>query len=278
MFVLLFAYVFGGAIDAAGRRQGLPRVPDRRHLRPDRGLRRHHHRRRPGRGHAEGHHRPVPVAADGAVRRAGRAHPVRRRSTTCWCSWSDVPDRPGRRLADPHLGARGAAAASCCCCCSPTPISLDHGLDRHAGPTPEVVNNAAFIVIFPLTFVANTFVPLAALPGPLRAFAEWNPVSAVTQAARELFGNTDRNRAPRRRPSWALQHAELYTRDLGGRDPRRLRAAGQLAVPARGQPLTSVSPSSVWATITFWATTPAREPGTRGPGIRLPPCSWLLRE
>ena len=46
--------------------------------------------------------------------------------------------------------------------------------------TPEVVNNASFIVIFPLTFCANTFVPLESFPAPLRAFAEWNPVSAVT--------------------------------------------------------------------------------------------------
>ena len=56
-------------------------------------------------------------------------------------------------------------------------------------PSPEVVNNASFIVIFPLTFIANTFVPSDNLPTVLRVFAEWNPVSAITQAARELFGN-----------------------------------------------------------------------------------------
>ncbi|WP_127126978.1 ABC transporter permease [Georgenia sp. SYP-B2076] len=78
-------------------------------------------------------------------------------------------------------------------------------------PTPEVVNNAAFIVIFPLTFVANTFVPLASLPGPLQAFAEWNPVSAVTQAARDLFGNADPNPLAPAPTSWALQNPELYT-------------------------------------------------------------------
>ncbi|MDH3500574.1 MAG: ABC transporter permease, partial [Acidimicrobiia bacterium] len=55
-------------------------------------------------------------------------------------------------------------------------------------PSVEVINNASFMVIFPLTFVANTFVPSENLPGILRTFAEWNPVSAVTQAARELFG------------------------------------------------------------------------------------------
>lgn len=76
-------------------------------------------------------------------------------------------------------------------------------------PSVEVFNNATFIVIFPLTFVANTFVPLESLPGPLQTFAEWNPVSAVTQASRELFGNI-----PPGVPeptSWPLQNAELYT-------------------------------------------------------------------
>ena len=75
--------------------------------------------------------------------------------------------------------------------------------------TPEVVNNASFIVIFPLTFVASTFVPLETFPSVLRTFAEWNPVSAVTQAARELFGNV-----PAGAPVpdvWSLQHPVLYT-------------------------------------------------------------------
>ncbi|TCK26993.1 ABC transporter permease [Pseudonocardia endophytica] len=78
-------------------------------------------------------------------------------------------------------------------------------------PSPEVVNNASFIVIFPLTFVANTFVPLDTLPGPLRTFAEWNPVSAVTQAARELFGNPDPNPLAVPSTAWPLQHPQLYT-------------------------------------------------------------------
>ena len=75
--------------------------------------------------------------------------------------------------------------------------------------TPEVVNNASFMVIFPLTFVANTFVPLDTLPGPLRTFAEWNPVSAVTQASRNLFGNTHPDLPIP--DAWPLQHPQLYT-------------------------------------------------------------------
>jgi ABC transporter DrrB family efflux protein len=75
--------------------------------------------------------------------------------------------------------------------------------------TPEVVNNASFIVIFPLTFVANTFVPLESFPAVLRHFAEWNPVSTVVQAARELFGNIPAG-APQPE-AWSLQHPVLYT-------------------------------------------------------------------
>ncbi|MGL5828226.1 MAG: ABC transporter permease [Angustibacter sp.] len=76
-------------------------------------------------------------------------------------------------------------------------------------PTPEVVNNAAFITLFPLTFLANTFVPTNNLPGVLKTIANWNPVSAVTEASRQLFGNIPPNTpAPE---SWALQHPVLYT-------------------------------------------------------------------
>ena len=86
--------------------------------------------------------------------------------------------------------------------------------------TPEVVGNASFIVIFPLTFIANTFVPSENLPSVLRTFAGWNPVSTLTYAARENFGNLDAlagqgmSAAAARDAAeytWALQHAELYT-------------------------------------------------------------------
>jgi ABC transporter DrrB family efflux protein len=72
----------------------------------------------------------------------------------------------------------------------------------------EVVNNASFMFIFPLTFIANTFVRSSLLPGPLKTFAEWNPVSAVAQAAREAFGNTGNVPAP---DAWSLQHPIAYT-------------------------------------------------------------------
>jgi ABC transporter DrrB family efflux protein len=70
--------------------------------------------------------------------------------------------------------------------------------------TVEAVQGFMFTVMFPLTFVANTFAPTESMPAWLRAIAEWNPVSALTQACRELWGNglpapTD--------AAWPLQHA-----------------------------------------------------------------------
>ncbi len=75
--------------------------------------------------------------------------------------------------------------------------------------SPEVVNNASFMVIFPLTFIANTFVPSENLPTLLRTIADWNPVSSVVQASRELFGNIDPAVSPPE--AWSLQHPVLYT-------------------------------------------------------------------
>ncbi len=75
-------------------------------------------------------------------------------------------------------------------------------------PSPEVVNNASFIVIFPLTFISNAFVRLENFPTVLKTIAMWNPVSALTQAARELFGNTSPLAPP---PDvWSLQNPVLY--------------------------------------------------------------------
>lgn len=76
-------------------------------------------------------------------------------------------------------------------------------------PTPEVVNNASFIVLFPMTFIANTFVPSESLPSGLRTFADWNPISAITQATRELFGNIPLG-APEP-TSWPMRNSIVYT-------------------------------------------------------------------
>jgi ABC-2 type transport system permease protein len=76
-------------------------------------------------------------------------------------------------------------------------------------PSVEVVNNASFIVIFPLTFVSNAFVPQESFSGVLQTFVEWNPVSTVTLACRQLFGNIDP--AIPVSDAWPMQNPVVYT-------------------------------------------------------------------
>jgi ABC-2 type transport system permease protein len=67
----------------------------------------------------------------------------------------------------------------------------------------DAVQGIAFVAVFPLTFVANTFVPVGGLPEGLRQVAEYNPISAWAAAIRTLFGN------PTAIPSdaaWPLEH------------------------------------------------------------------------
>jgi ABC-2 type transport system permease protein len=56
-------------------------------------------------------------------------------------------------------------------------------------PSVEVGQQLGFLIVFPLTFVSNAFVPTSTLPSWLRPVAEWNPFSALTAAIRDLFGN-----------------------------------------------------------------------------------------
>src|SRR3954470_20443574 len=69
--------------------------------------------------------------------------------------------------------------------------------------SPDAVTGIVFIIIFPLTFVANAFVPAGTLPGVLRTFANWNPVSSLVAATRTLFGTPTAVPAD---AAWPLQH------------------------------------------------------------------------
>jgi ABC transporter DrrB family efflux protein len=53
----------------------------------------------------------------------------------------------------------------------------------------EAVNGVMFATMFPITFLANTFAPTDGMPTWLRFVAEWNPISSLTQAVRQLWGN-----------------------------------------------------------------------------------------
>ena len=51
---------------------------------------------------------------------------------------------------------------------------------------PETAQSAGFIWVFPLTFVSSAFVPTDSMPGVLETFASINPITLVVDAARAL--------------------------------------------------------------------------------------------
>ena len=75
--------------------------------------------------------------------------------------------------------------------------------------TPEGVQGIAFVALFPMTFIASTFVPVASMPGPLKVVAEWNPITTLSDALRELFGNPNTPTAAG--DPWSIANPVAYT-------------------------------------------------------------------
>jgi len=67
----------------------------------------------------------------------------------------------------------------------------------------ESAQNIGLIVLFPLSFVSNALVATQHMPAVLRTIADWNPVSAVTAASRQLFHNPNPSAAIH---AWPMQH------------------------------------------------------------------------
>lgn len=53
----------------------------------------------------------------------------------------------------------------------------------------EVAQSAGFIWMFPFVFISNIFVASSRLPGILQPIADWNPMSNLSLALRDLWGN-----------------------------------------------------------------------------------------
>jgi ABC-2 type transport system permease protein len=71
--------------------------------------------------------------------------------------------------------------------------------------SPESAQALGFIVFLPLSFLSNAFVPTQGMPAWLREFADWNPISAVAAACRQLFGGSPAPAVA----AWPMQHPEL---------------------------------------------------------------------
>ena len=114
-------------------------------------------------------------------------------------------------------------------------------------PSVEVGQQLGFLIVFPLTFVSNAFVPTESLPGWLQPVAEWNPFSALTAATRDLFGNPNPFTS-----GFPGEHPILLSLLWTTRAARRLRTTRGAEVPLdrslggemEDQPR---APSTVWA-------------------------------
>lgn len=69
--------------------------------------------------------------------------------------------------------------------------------------SPDAAQGMLFMIVFPMTFVASTFVPIAGFSPFLRVLASWNPVSSMAAAVRTLFGNPTGTPAG---AAWPLVH------------------------------------------------------------------------
>jgi ABC-2 type transport system permease protein len=72
--------------------------------------------------------------------------------------------------------------------------------------SPEAAQQAGFIIFLPLTFISSAFVPTQSMPGWLQPVAEWNPMTSLAAASRQLFGNPNPAAAVH---SWPEQQPEL---------------------------------------------------------------------
>jgi ABC-2 type transport system permease protein len=72
--------------------------------------------------------------------------------------------------------------------------------------SPEAAQQTGFVIFLPLTFISSAFVPTQGMPGWLQPIAEWNPLSSLAAACRQLFGNPNPAAAVQ---VWPAQHPEL---------------------------------------------------------------------
>jgi ABC-2 type transport system permease protein len=69
--------------------------------------------------------------------------------------------------------------------------------------SPDAMQGVGFIVIFPLSFMAGTFVPISGMDAVPRAIAHWDPISALVASVRGLTQGTHST------GSWQLEHPQV---------------------------------------------------------------------
>ncbi len=89
--------------------------------------------------------------------------------------------------------------------------------------SPESVNSVGFIAVFPLTFISSAFVPVASMPEGLRQFAEVNPFTIVVDSIRHLWLGAPEPNSVWEAVAWSLAIIAVFAPLAVG---RYRRAAG----------------------------------------------------
>jgi len=76
--------------------------------------------------------------------------------------------------------------------------------------SPEASQSLGFILIFPLTFISSAFVPVDSMPAALQTFAEVNPFTVVVNAMRALFLGAPAGNAIWGAVAWSLAIATFF--------------------------------------------------------------------
>ena len=197
LFTVLFVYVFGSGILLPGV-AATPLCHCRSYgAQPDDIS--HGDRGRTEHGPQQRSHRPVPNHAHVAALRARRAiarylAPPPSASSSSLATGLAIGWRPQAAFVDDR-GIRPLPFLQLCPVVGLACLGMSKG--------PESAQGIGLVILFPLAIVSNALVPTEHMPPVLRFIADWNPVSAVTAAAREMFKNPNPSAAIQ---AWPMQH------------------------------------------------------------------------
>jgi ABC transporter DrrB family efflux protein len=212
MFVLLFAYVFGGAIPIAGAGANPDDAADiyRNYLMPGIfGQTVAFAAAATTVGMAESmstglidRFRSLPMAS-GAVL-IGRTFADAARQVLVLIVLSITGLLVGWRITGGFWEALGAYALLLLFAYAMSWIGAYIGLSMRS---VETASTAGLIWLFPVTFLSNAFVPISSMPTWLQTIAVYNPVSTLVLATRQLFGNPTGIQPD----YWSMNNPVLYT-------------------------------------------------------------------
>ena len=104
---------------------------------------------------------------------------------------------------DPHLSAGGALRLGGLLLLGVFAFTWAGVLLGMLVRSPDAMQGLGFIIIFPLAFMAGTFVPIAGMAAVPRTIAYWDPITALVASVRELTQGVHSS------GSWQLDHPQL---------------------------------------------------------------------